>query len=198
MAQGARDGGDRGGERGVVDVRGEATIEDRIALVAGEAGAQHWVAAEFQESARNERLRERQDLDRDLRRADRGHALRAVGDDDHPVARRGDDLLAQHRTAGALDGVERGVDFVGAIDREVDPGGHLDELDAGLAGAGFGGEAGGDGLDLKAGANLIGERRDRERGGRAGAEPDDHPGADFGNRGERGEAFVGLVHGGTP
>ena len=44
-----------------------------------------------------------------------------VGDHDHAIRRRGHDLLPQQRAAAALDQVERGIDFVGAVDREVEP-----------------------------------------------------------------------------
>jgi hypothetical protein len=50
-----------------------------------------------------------------------GSGKRPSGDHDHPVRRRGDDLLAQQRAAAALDEIERGIDLVGAVDGEIEP-----------------------------------------------------------------------------
>jgi hypothetical protein len=44
-----------------------------------------------------------------------------VGDHDHAIRRRRHDLLPQQRAAAALDQVERGIEFVGAIDGEIEP-----------------------------------------------------------------------------
>ena len=47
--------------------------------------------------------------------------LGRVGDDDHPVASRGDDLLLQKRAAAALDQVQRRIELVRAVDGQVEP-----------------------------------------------------------------------------
>ena len=44
----------------------------------------------------------------------------AIGDDDHPLRRGGDDLLAQQRAAAALDEAEIAVDLIGAIDGKIE------------------------------------------------------------------------------
>ena len=47
--------------------------------------------------------------------------LDVVGDHDHAIGRRGDDLFTQQCAAAALDEIERGIDLVGAIDRQIEP-----------------------------------------------------------------------------
>src|SRR5580704_18658157 len=60
------------------------------------------------------------DLDRQWKRAEPWHELGRIGDDDHALRGRGDDLLAQQRPAAALDQTELGIDFVGPVDRQVE------------------------------------------------------------------------------
>ena len=52
--------------------------------------------------------------------AEHPDALGCVGDDDHALGGHGHDLLAQQRTAAALDEAQVGVDLVGAIDRQIE------------------------------------------------------------------------------
>ena len=63
---------------------------------------------------------ERDDLDGQGKGAEPRDMFGGVGDDDHPPGGRGDDLLAQQRAAAALDETQRAVDFVGAVDGQVE------------------------------------------------------------------------------
>ena len=61
------------------------------------------------------------DLDRQRKAAERSHPFGIVGDHDHAVRRRRDDLFAQQRAAAALDQVAARIDFVGAVDGQIEP-----------------------------------------------------------------------------
>ena len=69
------------------------------------------------------RLRPAEGDDLDRQRRARAELIDALFGGRHQhvvVAGEGDELLAQQRAAAALDGVERGIDLVGAIDAEVE------------------------------------------------------------------------------
>src|SRR5215207_431492 len=80
------------------------------------------------------------------------------------VTREGNKLLAEERAAAALDGVERGIDLVGAIDAEVEAVGVVerDKRDAQIASQGFRALRGWDGREDEpsgdAEAQLTGDR----------------------------------------
>ena len=62
---------------------------------------------------------ERVDFDRQRKAAERLDQLRSVGNDDHALRSRRDDLFAQQRAAAALDQRQRRVDLVGAVDGQM-------------------------------------------------------------------------------
>ena len=53
-------------------------------------------------------------------RPSRRDPLRGVGDHDHPLRGRRDDLLAQQRAAAALDETQLAIDLVGAVDGQIE------------------------------------------------------------------------------
>ena len=64
---------------------------------------------------------ERNDLDRQRKAAETFDPFGFIGDHDHAIRGRGHDLFPQQRAAAALDEIERGIDLVGAIDRQIEP-----------------------------------------------------------------------------
>ena len=102
--------------------------------------------------------------------------LRAVGDDDHALARGGDDLLPQESPAAALDQAQVVVELVGAVDRQVEVGRLVEgrqgnalalRLVAGRLG-------GGNAHDLQAAPHALADGGDEMRRRRAGAEAQPH------------------------
>ena len=85
----------------------------------------------------------------------------------------GDDFFPQQRAAAALDHVEFGIDFIGAVDGQVDARMVLErtEANAERLGIGFGGQRGGDGDDIAqlSALNALGDAAGGEDGGTAGA-----------------------------
>ena len=91
--------------RGIVQV-GEMAVEHDIALIGaiGIAAARRDTGAPSAASRAATKLRANGSTSTGTLAAPMpGDSLRAVGDDDHPRASGGDDLLAQHRPARALD-----------------------------------------------------------------------------------------------
>ena len=102
--------------------------------------------------------------------------LRGVGDDDHAVRRRGDDLLAQKRAATALDEAKLRVELVGAIDRQVEGRGFLEGGERNAEGGclGLGRLGGRDAEHLEAGADPRPQEVDEMARRRARAEAEAH------------------------
>ena len=105
------------------------------------------------------------------------HELAAVDDDGEAVARGRDDLLAQQRSAQSLDQIERAaLDFVGAVDREIDLPMFAERGERNVRRCGLRCRALRGGNADKAQALPMTPRKcfDRESRRRAAAEPDDH------------------------
>ena len=77
--------------------------------------AQHRLAAELDDLARDVRARHRDDLDRQRKPAEHVHELGVVGDADEFLRRCGDDLLARQRAAAAFNKVQVLGGFVRAV-----------------------------------------------------------------------------------
>jgi hypothetical protein len=146
------------------------------------------------------------DLDRQREGAERLHLLRGVGDHDHPVARRGHDLLLQKRAAAALD-EERSASNSSApsMVRSSQPASSSDTTFSPSSRACAAVRGGGDaGQRQPLGADALGQRADHQRGGRAGAEAELHAVLDEVDRAARGgglgavAARGGLGHAGAP
>ena len=113
-------------EPGRVGDRAEGAVEDPVPLVGHELGAVGSAAHGHRRAHVVEVLGLRPPPE--LRDLHRQHAPRpelrrglAVVDDDHLAhARLRDHLLPPQRASRALDEVERGIDVVGAVDREID------------------------------------------------------------------------------
>jgi hypothetical protein len=122
------------------------------------------------------RQAERDDLDRQRKAAENIDPFGIVGDHDHAIRRRGNDLFAQQCASATLDEVEPGVDFVGAIDGQIEP---IDIVERGQPNAaphriGAGRFRGRHADDIKPGANPFAEKFDEMLRGRAGAEAEPH------------------------
>ena len=102
----------------------------------------------------------------------RADQLRAVGDADEFPCDRRDDFLAGQRSAAALDHVQSGVDFIGAIDveRQVVDVVEVEHLEAVVLEALAGGFGTGDGALVSAAE--CRERVDEAVGRRAGTDAD--------------------------
>ena len=104
------------------------------------------------------------------------HPFGIVGDHDHAIRGRRHDLFAQQRAAAALDEVEIGIDFVGAIDRQIEPVDLIQRRQRNAAALGIGARR----LrcrhadDLKPGAYPLAKQLDKMLGGRPGAEAELH------------------------
>ena len=71
-------------------------------------------------SLREQRLREGNDFDRQRKLAQHRDLLARVTDDDQLPGRRSDDLFPQQRAAAAFDEIQLRIEFVGAVDGDVD------------------------------------------------------------------------------
>jgi hypothetical protein len=78
-------------------------VEDDVAVVGGEAGAQHRRAAHLDELPRDVGARHGDDFDRQRELAHDIDQLALVDDADELLGAGGDDLLARQRAAAALD-----------------------------------------------------------------------------------------------
>ena len=120
--------------------RREGAVEDPVALVGDEdvvvgAAPDVHLGAHVGEVLLLGPPRELHDLDgQRVLAPEARRELGRIDDDDLAQARLRDDLLAEQRTAAALDQVELGVDLVRAVDRQVDDGvlGQRRERDADL------------------------------------------------------------------
>ena len=184
----------RRGERlGVAD-RAKGAIENVMAAVGDEDRAARRARGAVrsgrgnQESARRARYgarvareAERDDLDRQGEGAEPRDKFGGVGDDDHALGGGGDDFLAQQRAAAALDETQRAVDFVGAVDRQVEFGTIVEggERNAGSAWACAPSprEVGTPTIDRPA-LHALAEQIDEMARGRAGSQPELHAGLD--------------------
>ena len=116
----------RAGKRRHVLDEAECRVEDEVALVRVERRAVGTVspASAMPPSSRRARVThaagEGQHLDWERKRAEARHRLARVDDDADASRGGGDHLLAEQRTAAALDRAQGRIDLVGAIDREVD------------------------------------------------------------------------------
>src|SRR5690606_30324295 len=102
--------------------------------------------------------------------------LAGIGDHDHLVGGRRDDLLAQQGTAAALDEVHVGVDLVGAIHGEVEA---IEGIEVGKGNAErtrlpVGGLGSGNAQHFEPIANALAQQVDEVPGGGAGAEAEAH------------------------
>ena len=116
-------------------------------------------------------------------RTERRDALVRGGDDDEPLGRGGDDLLAQLRAVAALHRPTIVRDLVGAVDRDVQSLEPIERLhpQPERAGVGLGLDRGGDAAEIR---QLSGrEQRQQAGDGPAGAEADRHTGLDQCHRG---------------
>ena len=117
---------------------------------------------------------EGEDLDRHCPgRAELVGKFGLVDHDDQALSGLGDDFFPQQRAAAAFDHVEIGIDFIGAVDGQVDARMMLEcaERNAESLGIGFGGQRGGDGDDIAqlSALNALGDAAGGEDGGTAGA-----------------------------
>ena len=122
------------------------------------------------------RQAERNHFDRQRKTAENFDPFGIVGDHDHAIRGAGNDLLAQQRTAAALDDIERGIDFVGAVDGQVEP---VDIVERGQRNAAShrivaGRLRGRHAHDIESAAHPLTEQFDKMLRGRAGAEPELH------------------------
>ena len=76
--------------------------------------------AEVGDPFRDQRFGERDDFNWDRELPQDLNLLGGVCDDDELLGGGGDDLLAQHGATSALDEVEGGVEFVRAVDGDID------------------------------------------------------------------------------
>ena len=115
-----------------------------------------------------------------------------IDDDDEALGRLGDDLLAQVGAAAAFDEIERGIDFIGAVDGDIDARafGQCRQWDAEFDGGPLGGERGGYSADVGqfAAAERMGDAAGGENGGAAAAQAHDHARFD-----EAGGVFARLL-----
>ena len=118
------------------------------------------------------RKTERNDLDRQWKATQRLHPFGVVGNDDHLVRGRGYDLFPQQRAAAALDDIQGGIDFVCAIDGEVEAIEVVQrrQPNAAALGIGAGCLRGRDADDVQSGADPLAEQFDEMLRGRTGAE----------------------------
>jgi hypothetical protein len=186
----------------------QSGIEDEMAAVRDESKA-GLVAAERQrarisrgfdgcgDSPLGSAEAERHDFDREREAAERFDPFRGVGDHNHPRGSRRHDLLAQQRSAPALDQGQVRGNLVGAVNREVELGriverGQLDAAFFRLRARRLGGRH----RDhVEAGAHALAQHLDERPGGRSGAEPEPHARLDELEGTGRGVALVGVgVH----
>ena len=125
----------------------------------------------------------------------RGH-FGFVDHDDFAPAGLGDDFFVEEGAAAALDEVELGIHFVGAVDGDVDDGGALgiDERQAGLLGGAGNLAGGGEGAESGefTGGVAAGDFADGVDGGGAGAEADNGAGFDKADGVDGGGLFEGV------
>src|SRR5450631_773438 len=119
---------------------------------------------------------ERNDLDWQRKAAENLDPFGIIGDHDHAIRRRGHDLFAQQCAATALDEVERGIDFIRAIDRQIEP---IDVIERGQRNAAAHGIGAGrlrrrHADDVEPGANPFAQQLDKMLRGRTGAEAELH------------------------
>src|SRR3954447_6154246 len=129
------DTGDRGQEVGQprsIRYSSEVGIDDPVAAIGDEnvamlAVSNHHLPGKaglrkhFADGPPCRRPAKRNHLYRKRKATESLHPFGLICDHYHAIRRRGDDLLAQQRAAATLDQVERSVEFVRAIDREVQP-----------------------------------------------------------------------------
>jgi hypothetical protein len=112
--------------------RAKGAIEDQMPAIGDEGRADFYARRYFALQPKFARRRldmqprrpgaKAVDLDRQRKGAERFDALAGVGDDDHAFGRRRDDFFAHQRAAAALDEPQRVVEFIGAIDGEIEIG----------------------------------------------------------------------------
>jgi hypothetical protein len=143
-----------------------------------------------------ERAQRRRDAERDQLerhgRPERIDDLVARGDHHEAVRRGRDDLLARVGAAAALDDPVRGIDLVGAVDRDVEPVELLERLDRQpeRARGDLGGDRGGDAAQRQPAG---GQGRQQWRDRRARPEADPVPVLDQRDRGLRRGALLGVA-----
>ena len=128
MLDDAWDGFYGGGELGGIGDRSGRAVHDETAVIRDPGSG--WITVQRPRLGGNSQTRqplcglrptEGDDLDRQRRaRAEPIDALFRGRYQHVVVTREGNELLAEERAAPALDGVERGIDLVGAVDAEVE------------------------------------------------------------------------------
>ena len=191
----------------------ERAIVNDVALVRDEGaavrlGAQDGMAAELFEEKALRFGAERNDLDRQgMQCAETRRHLGIVDHDDLSLGRLGDDLFVEERASAALDEVKFRIDFVGAVDRDVNGlrSGIVNQRNPGLAGDAGDVGRGGEGFDAGqlAGGVATGDFADGMDGGRPRAEAHGHARLDEADGTDGGFFFQGITvnggsgHGGT-
>ena len=119
MLDDARYGGQLGGEGGWIRDLAEVGVEQHTAVVAQPVPAFDGRRTEGPEPVGHHRRGEGQHFDRRAERPEQRYDLRSIGYDDEALRHRGHDLLAGQGPPAAFGQVERGVDLVGPVDRDV-------------------------------------------------------------------------------
>jgi hypothetical protein len=156
----------------------EIAVENVVAFV-GDEGLSVFLAndyggAELLDFAADKRQCEGDDFDGHGEAAEHRNLLAGVGDDDEFARGGRHHFFIEERAAAAFDQVELRVEFVGAVDGDVNV---LDFVKAGEGDAEFSGhlarvDRGGDAADFEAGLDAITDELDCISGRRAGAEAD--------------------------
>ncbi len=104
-------------------------LQSRIGIaVVGEVRTAVGACAQFYRRAErgnlffDHRSRERNNFDRQRKFPEHGNQLAGIGDHDHLLRGCGNDFFAQQRAASAFDQIELRIDFVRAVDIDVDHG----------------------------------------------------------------------------
>ena len=166
-------------ERWRVGDAAKVAIEDVMTFVGDEGFsiflADDYGSAELFDFAADKRQRERDDFDRYGETAEHRNLFAGIGDYDQFARSRCYNFFVKESAAATFDQVEMGVEFVGAIDRDVDMLDFIEvrERNAELSGHLSGVNRSGDAADLESGFDAITDELDGVGGRRAGAEAND-------------------------
>ena len=130
----------------------------------------------FGDAAPGRREAERNHLNRQRKAAQHIDPFGVVSDHNHAIGGCRHDLLPEQCPAAALDQVERGIDLVGAVNRQIEPvdvveGGQRNAAALGLHARRLRGR---NAHNSHSGADFLTQEVDEMLGGRAGAEPQPH------------------------
>src|ERR1019366_8575774 len=168
------------GQGGWVFDLSEAAIEDLVPVI-GVVRAAVGSRAEFCGSAQarnllfDHRTGEGNNLDRQRKLSENRYQLCRVSDHYHLLRSSSDDFFAQKRAASTFDQVQLGIDFIRAVDVDIDDGMLVEraQRDADGAGEFSSGVRCRDADHLQARSYAFAESQDSEIGGGTGAEADD-------------------------